>query len=139
KFSGTRGERRPYSAAVANHHETKRNMRRFKDPGFAERLGRAASARQSQLEKFKAQPRPDDPAEAERIAARQALVAAREARAAERAAARQAQLAAEAAAREAERIAREEAEARAAAGRQARQAQLEAGRKASRVARHHPP
>lgn len=118
-------------------------MHNFKNPSFSERLNRAATARKAQIEKFKAQPGADDPAVAERAAARQAVIAAREARTAERAAARQAREAAEeaarqvaAAAREAERIASEAAAAAAAAEQQARELALEAERKANRDARY---
>ena len=64
-------------------------MSGYKDLGFNERLSSAASAKRALLEKHKAQPRPDDPSVVEQRAARQALVAAREARNAERKAAKE--------------------------------------------------
>jgi hypothetical protein len=64
-------------------------MSGYKDQGFNERLSSAANAKRALLEKYKAQPRPDDPAILEQRATRQALVAAREARMAERKVARE--------------------------------------------------
>jgi hypothetical protein len=58
--------------------------------GFTDRLSDAAKAKKRQLEKFRSQAQADDPAAAERNAARQAVNAAREARLAERKAVRQA-------------------------------------------------
>ena len=69
----------------------------YKDKDFGERLSTAAAARKATLERFRAKPGPDDPAVAERRAARQALVVAREARLAEREAARKVEKAREAA------------------------------------------
>ncbi len=71
-------------------------MSAYKDKGFNERLSTAADARRAMLERARAKPGPDDPAVAERRAARQAISAAREARALERKAAREAELAHEA-------------------------------------------
>lgn len=107
-------------------------MSSFKNPGFADRLGAAANAKKALLEKFREQPGADDPAVAERQAARQAAAIAREARAAERKAAREAQKAAEIA----EQAAREANEAREAAERAEREVALEAERKAARDARY---
>ncbi|MGI9425584.1 MAG: DUF6481 family protein [Hyphomicrobiaceae bacterium] len=59
-------------------------MRAFKDKNLVERLQNAAQAKQALLEKFKARPGPDDPIVKERRAKRQAIAAAREARARER-------------------------------------------------------
>jgi hypothetical protein len=94
-------------------------MSGYKEQDFNERRSSAAEAKRTLLEKYKVQTRPDDPAVIERRAARQALVAAREARLAERKAAREQEakrLAEEKAAREAllkaeeaERIKAEEA------------------------------
>jgi hypothetical protein len=100
----------------------------YKDKDFGERLSTAAAARKATLERFRAKPGPDDPAVAERRAARQALVVAREARLADREAARKAEKALEAA--------REEEAARQAAEQTDRDAALEAERKAARDARY---
>jgi len=54
------------------------------DKDFRERLNKAADAKKTALEKFRAQAGADDPAAAERRAAREAISTAREARAAER-------------------------------------------------------
>ena len=69
-------------------------MTAYKDKDFGERLSTAAAARRAMLERFRARPGPDDPAVAERRAARQAVSVAREARVAEREAARDARYAA---------------------------------------------
>ena len=58
-------------------------MRPFKDKNLTERLQNAAQAKQALLQKFLAQPGPDDPIVKERQAKRQAIAAAREARARE--------------------------------------------------------
>src|SRR4051794_10077469 len=100
----------------------------YKDKDFGERLSTAAAARKATLERFRAKPGPDDPAVAERRAARQALVVAREARLAEREAARKVEKAREAA--------REEEAARQAAEQTGRDVALEAERKAARDARY---
>jgi hypothetical protein len=99
---------------------------------FDDRLSAAAAAKQALLERFRARPSPDDPAEIARQAALKAISDARDVRAAERKAAKEAEaarLAAEEAARRAqEQIAASEAKARAAA--------QEAERKAIRDARY---
>ncbi|MGO4571851.1 DUF6481 family protein [Microvirga sp. 2TAF3] len=111
-------------------------MERFKEKDFSKRLSAAASARQAVLEKFKARPSQDDPAVAERRAARQALHSAREQRLTERAEARQADEAAKHAAHEKslqdEQLAKEAALAEQAH----RDATLEVERKAARDARY---
>ena len=56
----------------------------FKEKTFADRLSTANAAKRAMLEKFKAQPKPDDPAVQERLAAQVALAKAREARIAEK-------------------------------------------------------
>ncbi len=61
----------------------RRHMRPFKDKNLTERLQNAAQATQALLQKFLAQPGPDDPIVKERQAKRQAIAAAREARARE--------------------------------------------------------
>jgi hypothetical protein len=99
---------------------------------FDDRISAAAAAKQALLERFRARPSPDDPAEIERQAALKAIADAREARAAERRAAKEAEmqrLAAEAAARKAAEIAAAQE-----AKRQA--ALLEAERKAARDAKY---
>lgn len=99
---------------------------------FDDRISAAAAAKQALLERFRARPSPDDPAEIERQAALKAIADARDARAAERRAAKEAEiqrLAAEAAARKAAEIA--------AAQEAKRQAALqEAERKAARDAKY---
>jgi hypothetical protein len=118
-------------------------MSGFKGTGFLERQQAAAKAKQAALDKFRAQPRADDPAVLERERARRAIVEAREARAGEREVARlarekemaeqriRAAALAEQSAREgAERTAREQREI--ADGEVA----LEAERKAERDARY---
>ena len=61
----------------------RRHMRPFKDNNLTERLQNAAQAKQALLQKFLAQPGPDDPIVKERQAKRKAMAAAREARARE--------------------------------------------------------
>jgi hypothetical protein len=99
---------------------------------FDDRLSAAAAAKQALLERFRARPSPDDPAEIARQAALKAISDARDVRTAERKAAKEAEaarVAAEAAAqRERERLAAVEAKAHAAAA--------EAERKAARDARY---
>src|SRR5262245_13902094 len=107
-------------------------MSGFKEPGFTDRQKAAQQARQNLLNKFKAQPGPDDPAVAARRVEREAIAAKR----AEAKAAREAEKAEqqrreeEAAAAEAARIAREQEEAA------TRLATLEAEQKAKRDARY---
>ena len=66
-------------------------MSGFRDKGFSDRLSTAENARKAMLERVRAKPGADDPAVAERRAARQAVSTAREARLAEREAAKRAQ------------------------------------------------
>src|SRR5947209_8713276 len=107
-------------------------MSGFREPGFADRQKAAQEAKQAILDKFRAQPGPDDPAVKQRQAEREAQSAARlkakEAREADKAAkkAEEERLAAEAAAQ----LAREKEEAA------AREVALEAERKAARDARY---
>ncbi len=107
-------------------------MSGFKEPGFADRQKAAAQAKQSLLNKFRAQPGHDDPEVARRRAEREAIAANREkarlAREAEKAEAKQREEEAKAA--EAARIAREKEEEA------ERQAALEAEQKAKRDARY---
>ena len=63
-------------------------MSGFRDKGFGDRLSTAENARKAMLERVRAKPGADDPAVAERRAARQAISTAREARLAEREAAK---------------------------------------------------
>lgn len=112
------------------------NMRGFKEKSFAERQSSSAGAKQAMLQRFRARPAADDPEVMAQRAARQALVAAREQRIAERDAARRAAQA-QAAAEEAERVARERQEAAERIEREAAEAlALEAQRKAERDARY---
>lgn len=118
-------------------------MTGYKDQDFKERLTVAAKARKAMLERFRARPGLDDPAVAERRAAREAIHAAREVRLAERKAAREAEAARRAtekaasdavAAREAAEQAAREAEAK--AEQAVRDAARDAERKAARDARY---
>ena len=88
----------------------------YRDKSFAERRTAAIEAKKALLEKFKAKPAPDDPAVLAKQAERQAILEAREKRAAEKEKLRQEKLAREAedraqreAAAEAARVAAEEA------------------------------
>jgi hypothetical protein len=107
-------------------------MSGFKEPGFTDRQKAALQAKQKLLDKFRAQPKPDDPEVLKRRAERQAIATNREkARLArETAKAEQKRQEEEAAAAEAARIAREQEESA------ARQAALEAEQKAKRDARY---
>jgi hypothetical protein len=96
-------------------------MRRNVLPNLQDRQNASADARKAMLEKFRASPGPDDPAVVERRAAREAMLAERAARAAQREAAKRAH--------EAELA---EQAARAAAA--AEQAEREAAELAARVA-----
>jgi hypothetical protein len=104
----------------------------FKEPGFADRQKAAELAKKNLLNKFRAQPGPDDPAVAKRRSEREAIAANRErARLArEHDLAEQKRREEEAAATEAARLAREQ-EAIA-----LRQAAIEAEQKARRDARY---
>jgi len=90
----------------------------FKEKSFADRLSTSNNAKRAMLEKFRAQPKLDDPAVRERLAAQVALAKAREARIAERKAEREAERLAHEAevARLAEEKAVQEAEERRAEG-----------------------
>lgn len=107
-------------------------MNGFKEPGFADRQKAAQRAKQDLLNKFRAQPGPDDPEVAKRRAEREAIAANRERLKQEREAARaeQKRREEEAAAAEAARVAREKEEET------ARLAALEAEQKAKRDARY---
>jgi Family of unknown function (DUF6481) len=109
-----------------------RLMSGFKEPGFADRQKAAAQAKQNLLNKFRAQPGPDDPEMAKRRAEREAAAANREqarlTREAAKAEAKRREEEAKAA--EAARIAREKEEEA------ARQAAIEADQKAKRDARY---
>jgi hypothetical protein len=107
-------------------------MNGFKEPGFTDRQKAAQQAKQNLLNKFRAQPGPDDPEVAKRRAEREAVAAKREQMKLEREAAKaeQARLKAEAATAEAARIAREKEEE------SERQAAMEADQKAKRDARY---
>jgi hypothetical protein len=110
----------------------------FKD-NFSDRMAASAKAKRAVLERFQARPGPDDPAMIEREAARQAVIAAREVRMAERQAVRDAEAARVAEAQAAllvEQKAREAAAAQAAAAEAARQRALEVERKRERDVRY---
>jgi len=107
-------------------------MNGFKEPGFTDRQKAAQQAKQNLLNKFRAQPGPDDPEVAKRRAEREAVAAKREQIKLDREAAKaeQARLKADAATAEAARIAREKEEE------SERQAAMEADQKAKRDARY---
>jgi hypothetical protein len=107
-------------------------MRGFKEPGFADRQKAAQQARRDIMDKFRAQPKPDDPEVVKRRMEREAVAARREQTRLEREAARaeQKRLEEEAKAAEAVRLAREAEETA------AQQAAQEAEQKAKRDARY---
>jgi hypothetical protein len=111
----------------------------FKGTSFDDRLSAAANAKKTELEKFRARSGTNDPAFAERQAARHAISVARDARTAERNTSRLSGLAREAAEQTA-RNAAVEAEEAARAAEVVRQAAhdvaLQAERKAARDARY---
>jgi hypothetical protein len=108
------------------------SMSGFKEPSFADRQKAAQQAKQNILNKFRAQPGPDDPAVKQKLAEREAVAAARakakEAREATKA--EQKRREQEAAAAEAVRVAREKEEEA------VKLAELEAEQKAKRDARY---
>jgi hypothetical protein len=107
-------------------------MSGFKEPDFADRQKAARQAKKNLLNKFRAQPGPDDPEVAKRRAERAAVVARREQARLERetAKAEQKRREQEAAAAEAARLAREQEE------NAAQLAAMEADQKAKRDARY---
>jgi hypothetical protein len=112
-------------------------MTKPKETDFAERLNAAAKAKQAHLEKYRAMlGAKDDPALAQRDAARRAAAEAREKRVLDRKAAREAAAAAEKAAREAAAIAEQRAREQAIVEAAAHKAALEADQKARRDARY---
>ena len=119
--------------------ERRSEMGGFKGTSFDDRLSAAANAKKTELEKFRARSGTNDPAFAERQAARHVVGVARDARTAERNASRLAGLAREAAEQTA-RNAAVEAEEAARAAEVVRQAAddvaLQAERKAARDARY---
>ena len=113
-----------------------RSIGDMKQKEFGERLQASQSAKQAMMAKFRERPGPDDPAVSERRAARAALSAARDVRAAERETQRlaeEADLATLRAAHAADQAAQEQ---QAAAEKEASDARLEAERKAARDARY---
>lgn len=104
--------------------------------GIVDRLETAAKARSEMLARFKARPAPDDPVVVARQNARRALSEAREARAAERAAQREAELERAAAVAEAERLAEIERKAAHQAAEVERAKERQAEQKAQRDARY---
>jgi hypothetical protein len=115
-----------------NESDKARLMSGFKEPDFADRQKAAQQAKQDLLNKFRAQPRPDDPDVAKRRAEREAIAANREqakiTREAAKAEAKRREQEAKAA--EAARIAREKEEEA------VRAAAAEAEQKAKRDARY---
>jgi hypothetical protein len=132
-FEGGAVLKAPLPIAMRNETGT---MSAKNDDDFNERLSTAAKAKQALLEKFRARPKADDPAAAERNAARLAVSLARDARIAERKAAREAEAVRVQA--EAIRHAAEDAARKAAAEAEqaAQELALEAERKAARDARY---
>lgn len=111
----------------------------YREKDIFERRNAANDAKKALLERFKQRPAEDDPRVLARKAEREAILAARAEREAEKAKLKQEKMAREAAARaEAERIAAEEARVREAqeAERVAADLALEAERKAKRDARY---
>jgi hypothetical protein len=108
----------------------------MKQKDFGERLSAARDAKHAMAAKFRQRPSPDDPAVAERRAARAAVSAARDARIAEREAQRVAENARTAAKREALAAEQAEQEERAAVTKAENDAKLESERKAARDARY---
>ncbi len=96
-------------------------MNARKNETVEERLSAAAKAKQAMLERFRSRPGPDDPSVIERMEAQKAILAAREARNAERRKAQEAE-AARLAAEEAARAVAREAAAREEARREAQKA-----------------
>jgi hypothetical protein len=119
-----------YNRCPRSLHRHRRSMAKFQDTNFADRLNAAAKAKKAALEKFLAKPAEDDPALAERRAARAAALAARERRTAEKKAAREAAEAAAAI----EQAAREEALKREEEARAIALKEEEAAREAEREA-----
>jgi uncharacterized protein DUF6481 len=114
-------------------------MDNSKKTSFDDRLSAAANAKKAELEKFRARSGANDPAFAERQAARHVISVARDARIAERNASRVAGLAREAAeqtARDAATEAEEAARAAEVAKQAADDVALQAERKAARDARY---
>jgi hypothetical protein len=104
--------------------------------GVVDRLETAAKARSEMLARFRARPSADDPTVVARQSARRAVVDAREARAAERAALRQAEIEQAAKLAEAERLAEIERKHAELLGAQERAKALQAEQKLQRDARY---
>jgi membrane protein involved in colicin uptake len=119
-------------ADTTDESDKAHSMSGFKEPGFTDRQKAAQQAKRDLLNKFRAQPGPDDPEVAKRRAEREAVAAARARAKADREAAEaeQKRLEAEAAIAEAARIAREKEEEA------ARLEAMEADQKAKRDARY---
>ena len=114
-------------------------MKAYDPKDFNERRNAAAAAKKAALEKFRAQPKPDDPEVLARIAERKAISDAREARAAERELLRRAEaerIAAEEEARRIELAAIEAAKAAEKAAEAIRLRELEVERKKARDAKY---
>ncbi len=108
----------------------------MKQKGFGDRLSAARDAKQAMAAKFRQRSGLDDPAVAERRAARAAVSAARDARIVDREAQRVAESARLAAERETLAAEQAEQEKRAAIEKIENEARLEAERKAARDARY---
>ena len=125
------------------HIDGGRSEMKNHEPSLADRLGAAAKSRRTQLEQARANAPANDPGFAERQAARRAVGAAREARAAERKTAKLAEKARKAEERAAEEharaitlIAEQEAREAEAAEQAAREIVLQAERKVARDAKY---
>jgi len=108
----------------------------MKQKDFSERLSAARDAKQAMAAKFRQRPGHNDPAVAERRAARMAVSAARDTRLAEREARRLAKITRITAEREALAVEQAEQDKRAAAEKAEDEVRLEAERKAARDARY---
>lgn len=100
-------------------------MNQRKNETVSDRLSSAAKAREAMLERFRSRPGPDDPAVKERLEAQKAIIAARDARNAERRAAQE---------REAARIATEKLELKKQQEREAAEEVIRQARKAAEIA-----
>ena len=100
-------------------------MNQRKNETVSDRLSSAAKAREAMLERFRNRPTADDPAVQERLEAQKAIIAARDARNAERRAAAE---------QEAARIAAEKAELKRHQEREAAEEVMRQARKAAEIA-----
>jgi hypothetical protein len=111
-------------------------MAAFKGSTFKDRAEAAAEAKKALLEAFKKRPPADDPEFQARLAARRAVIEAREQRTAERQRLKEEEEARNKAESEARKLAEAEEAARRAAEAEARDEQIRSERKAARDARY---